>query len=597
MALSAATVASSDSACVVESLPLTGAHTASPTILPSDSPIASPTASLTASPTPLPHVERQVPKPRGFFVATPSELSESDLSSDDENEEQEEEEKLRWLEAEMKRLGLTEADLLEDDSKEDEKAKETKGVGREEEEDEEEEKKSRSESETEKSGSSDEDEEEERSSSGRSRRRWVDKFPFEENLFVLSRDYDFRKRVATAKTAVVFQAFDKKSGECVAIKFCDWQSKGKVPKEVRILSELQSHPTIVPLEAWYDLPRTEAHAIVTKWVSNDDPEDYIFGQPAKPKHRKIMKYMRDVLTALAHMHTQGVLYRDLKPSNVMWNDKEGKAVVIDFDVATFWNERQRHHRCLGTDGYIAPEIMACESEDEETDDEEEEEEEEEQAEKEEEDDEGQDEEKEEAEEEKVKNVDHHSNEEPMRERGQKKKHTHEDGAVECKKNKKKGYRRLDAAHLAEKRLARKTSGYDLAADVWSAGMIFAQLVFEVPEATVSDDDSKEKASAEVFTKFAKDCLAQHGLDEKGRPLPKKKIPPKNAYGPSLGYSRNQRLAQKRSQRSTRNRQAETIHKNVPTGCLPLIIRMLQSDPALRPTASACLAHSFFSTEC
>ena len=71
-------------------------------------------------------------------------------------------------------------------------------------------------------------------------------------------------------------------------------------------------------------------------------------------------YMRDVLTALVHMHERGVLYRDLKPSNVMWNDTEGKAIVIDFDVATFWNPTQRHHRCLGTDGYIAPEIISCE---------------------------------------------------------------------------------------------------------------------------------------------------------------------------------------------------------------------------------------------
>jgi serine/threonine protein kinase len=126
------------------------------------------------------------------------------------------------------------------------------------------------------------------------------------------------------------------------------------------------------------------------------------------------------------------------------------------------------------------------------------------------------------------------------------------------------------ASQAAKRAQRKTSGYDLASDVWSAGMIFAQLIFEVPEATVSDDDSKDVASAEAFTRFAKECLADSSDSAKKRGKSKKVDKKKKTPGKNSPH--------------------------LPSGflpCLPLIMRMLHSDPRQRPTASACLAEAVF----
>ena len=35
-------------------------------------------------------------------------------------------------------------------------------------------------------------------------------------------------------------------------------------------------------------------------------------------------YMRSLLTALAHVHAAGVIHRDIKPRNFMYNSKSGK---------------------------------------------------------------------------------------------------------------------------------------------------------------------------------------------------------------------------------------------------------------------------------
>jgi len=70
-------------------------------------------------------------------------------------------------------------------------------------------------------------------------------------------------------------------------------------------------------------------------------------------------YAGCVASALAHMHEEGIAYRDLKPENLLI-DAEGYLKVVDFGFAKLLTETEtRTWTICGTPEYLAPEIIAC----------------------------------------------------------------------------------------------------------------------------------------------------------------------------------------------------------------------------------------------
>ena len=66
-------------------------------------------------------------------------------------------------------------------------------------------------------------------------------------------------------------------------------------------------------------------------------------------------YAACVLTGLEHMHSRGVIYRDLKPENLLL-DSRGFLKITDFGFAKQTHDKKTFTMC-GTPAYIAPEII------------------------------------------------------------------------------------------------------------------------------------------------------------------------------------------------------------------------------------------------
>jgi eukaryotic-like serine/threonine-protein kinase len=60
---------------------------------------------------------------------------------------------------------------------------------------------------------------------------------------------------------------------------------------------------------------------------------------------------RDVASALVHIHDKGYAHADMKPNNVLWDEKHTKVI----DLGQAWKIGTAKPRMSGTAGYVAPE--------------------------------------------------------------------------------------------------------------------------------------------------------------------------------------------------------------------------------------------------
>ena len=315
----------------------------------------------------------------------------------------------------------------------------------------------------------------------------TDRFPYERNLLALQPFYVILRRLYACRDAVTYRAVALASGAVVVLKVADSYTGKKDPKEVRLLTAVQGHPRIVRLVGWHPLLSTECSAMVTEYVRNASVEETVMRS-----RRKAQLYMRDLLTALQHIHGRNVLYRDVKPSNVLWNDDEERATVIDFDVATFFDGRRKHRSVVGTDGYMSTEILRIQT-DKKLKRDERKRREAEAEEAEEDDDEDDEEEKSEG--------DEHEDDDDAKEGSET---ATADGGSGLDASQVSGGRELSSSPEHSGSDDVPALGYGFPTDVYSAGVVLAQLIFGVHEDDVADlDNADTKGPA-----FVRRCRAR-----------------------------------------------------------------------------------------
>lgn len=72
-------------------------------------------------------------------------------------------------------------------------------------------------------------------------------------------------------------------------------------------------------------------------------------------HSVVKKQMFQLLLGLQFLHENGIIHRDIKLSNLVWDPNLQRLVIIDFEHAT-WNI-PTHHLYVGTESFMAPELM------------------------------------------------------------------------------------------------------------------------------------------------------------------------------------------------------------------------------------------------
>jgi len=82
----------------------------------------------------------------------------------------------------------------------------------------------------------------------------------------------------------------------------------------------------------------------------------------------VLRLMREVLDGLQYAHDSGVVHQDLKPANILIENRDGRALIADFGIAKAKHaEYAAHGIVVGTPIYLSPEQASASNTDNRTD--------------------------------------------------------------------------------------------------------------------------------------------------------------------------------------------------------------------------------------
>ncbi|KAI3957723.1 hypothetical protein MKW92_035352 [Papaver armeniacum] len=170
--------------------------------------------------------------------------------------------------------------------------------------------------------------------------------------------YHVYEAIGRGKYSTVYKARKKKTIEYFAVKSVDKSHKSKLLQEVRILHSL-NNPNVLKFYSWYE---TSAHLwLVLEYCVGGDLMT-LLRQDSQLPEDSIHDFGRDLLKALQYLHSNGIIYCDLKPSNILL-DENGRTKLCDFELArrlidiSKTPSSQLPQAKRGTPCYMAPELF------------------------------------------------------------------------------------------------------------------------------------------------------------------------------------------------------------------------------------------------
>ena len=173
---------------------------------------------------------------------------------------------------------------------------------------------------------------------------------------MLDNRYELLEVIGSGGMAIVYKAKCHRLNRLVAVKVLKSDLAEDADFRRRFRDESQavamlSHPNIVSV---YDVSRGETEYIVMELIDGITLKQYM-EKRGQLNWREALHFITQIMKALAHAHSRGIIHRDIKPQNIMVL-RDGSVKVADFGIACLANSANTlTQEALGSVHYMSPE--------------------------------------------------------------------------------------------------------------------------------------------------------------------------------------------------------------------------------------------------
>jgi len=169
--------------------------------------------------------------------------------------------------------------------------------------------------------------------------------------------YEIRAELGRGGMATVYRAYDPSFEREVAIKVLprelmhDPQFSERFRREMKMIASLE-HPAIVPV---YDMGEEDGEPyFVMRYMPGGSLTQWI--EKGRLSLQDAARIIERLSSALAYAHRNGLVHRDLKPDNILF-DNDGDPFISDFGVAKITDSTtsMTGSGIIGTPAYMSPE--------------------------------------------------------------------------------------------------------------------------------------------------------------------------------------------------------------------------------------------------
>eukprot|EP01097_Dermamoeba_algensis_P005585 TRINITY_DN3546_c0_g1_i1.p1 TRINITY_DN3546_c0_g1~~TRINITY_DN3546_c0_g1_i1.p1 ORF type:complete len:341 (-),score=54.77 TRINITY_DN3546_c0_g1_i1:175-1197(-) len=173
---------------------------------------------------------------------------------------------------------------------------------------------------------------------------------------LLQQKYVYVKTISEGSYSSVYLVKDKNSKKKFAVKHL---KKGQLNpwdyvNEARVFDILKRNPSPYIVQMFEQLEDDEHLLFVEEYCSNGTLLSFLNSEKRKSE-TVAKKLFFQLSVAVQHLHSLGIVHRDLKLENVCLG-KTGDVKLIDFNFSCFWSQDSKLTKFCGSPYYSSPEI-------------------------------------------------------------------------------------------------------------------------------------------------------------------------------------------------------------------------------------------------